>query len=76
SVKHELAEKNIRIQAVLPGATSTEFWDIAGTPVEHLPNEIVMSAENMVDASRRITVSMWHERFPARSSSIIAAPAA
>ncbi|MGO6739439.1 SDR family NAD(P)-dependent oxidoreductase [Rhizobium ruizarguesonis] len=51
SVKHELAEKNIRIQAVLPGATATEFWDIAGTPVEHLPNEIVMSAENMVDAS-------------------------
>ncbi|MGO8658492.1 SDR family NAD(P)-dependent oxidoreductase, partial [Rhizobium ruizarguesonis] len=51
SLKHELAEKNIRIQAVLPGATATEFWDIAGTPVEHLPNEIVMSAENMVDAS-------------------------
>ncbi|MBY3045201.1 SDR family NAD(P)-dependent oxidoreductase [Rhizobium leguminosarum] len=51
SLKHELAEKNIRVQAVLPGATATEFWDIAGTPVEHLPNEIVMSAENMVDAS-------------------------
>ena len=51
SLKHELVEKNIRIQAVLPGATATEFWDIAGTPVEHLPNEIVMSAEDMVDAS-------------------------
>ncbi|WP_017962049.1 SDR family NAD(P)-dependent oxidoreductase [Rhizobium leguminosarum] len=51
SLKHELAEKNIRIQAVLPGATATEFWGIAGTPVEHLPNEIVMSAEDMVDAS-------------------------
>ncbi|MBY3382078.1 SDR family NAD(P)-dependent oxidoreductase [Rhizobium laguerreae] len=47
----KLAEKNIRIQAVLPGATATEFWGIAGTPVEHLPNEIVMSAEDMVDAS-------------------------
>ena len=51
SLKHELAEKNIRIQAVLPGATATEFWGIAGTPIEHLPNEIVMSAEDMVDAS-------------------------
>jgi short-subunit dehydrogenase len=51
SLKHELADKNIRIQAVLPGATATEFWGIAGTPVEHLPTEIVMSAEDMVDAS-------------------------
>lgn len=51
SLKHELADKNIRIQAVLPGATATEFWGVAGTPVEHLPTEIVMSAEDMVDAS-------------------------
>ncbi|QFY61279.1 SDR family oxidoreductase [Rhizobium grahamii] len=51
SLKHELADKNIRIQAVLPGATATEFWGIAGTPVEHLPTEIVMQAEAMVDAA-------------------------
>ncbi|MDR6667414.1 SDR family oxidoreductase [Rhizobium sp. 1399] len=51
SLKHELADKNIRVQVVLPGATATEFWGIAGTPIEHLPGEIVMSAENMVDAS-------------------------
>ena len=51
SLKHELADKNIRIQAVLPGATATEFWAIAGVPMEHLPSEIVMSAEDMVDAS-------------------------
>ncbi len=51
SLKHELADKNIRVQAVLPGATATEFWAIAGTPVEHLPSEIVMSAEDMVDAA-------------------------
>ncbi len=51
SLTHELADKNIRIQAVLPGATATEFWGIAGTPVEHLPTEIVMQAEDMVDAS-------------------------
>lgn len=51
SLKHELADKNIRIQAVAPGATATDFWDIAGTPIQHLPGEIVMTAEAMVDAA-------------------------
>ena len=51
SLDHELRAKNIRVQAVLPGATATEFWDIAGKPVHQLPSEIVMSAEDMVDAS-------------------------
>jgi uncharacterized protein len=51
SLQKELAENNIRIQAVLPGATATDFWSIAGTPLEHVPSEIVMSAEDMVDAS-------------------------
>lgn len=51
SLKHELADRNIRVQAVLPGATATEFWAIAGMPVEHLPSQIVMPAEEMVDAS-------------------------
>ena len=51
SLQHELADKGIRVQAVLPGATATEFWDIAGLPVQHLPMEIVMSAENLVDAA-------------------------
>lgn len=51
SLNHELADKKICIQAVLPGATATDFWQIAGTPVEHLPGEIVMRAEDMVDAA-------------------------
>jgi hypothetical protein len=51
SLDHELRGSNIRVQAVLPGATATEFWDIAGKPVHELPSEIVMSAEDMVDAS-------------------------
>ncbi|MDW9981510.1 SDR family NAD(P)-dependent oxidoreductase [Sinorhizobium meliloti] len=51
SLQKELEGRNIRIQAVLPGATATDFWGIAGTPVEHLPNEIVMPAEDMVDAA-------------------------
>src|SRR6202158_1741255 len=51
SLQHELAPKGIRVQAVLPGATATEFWDIAGLPVHNLPAAIVMRAEDMVDAA-------------------------
>lgn len=51
SLQHELAGQGVRIQTVLPGATATEFWDTAGLPVQHLPSEIVMTAENLVDAA-------------------------
>jgi short-subunit dehydrogenase len=51
SLRHELVDKGVRVQVVMPGATATEFWNIAGTPVEHLPKEWVMSAENLVDAA-------------------------
>jgi uncharacterized protein len=51
SLVHELADKGIRVQAVLPGATATEFWDVAGTPVHQLPAQIVMSADDMVNAA-------------------------
>jgi short-subunit dehydrogenase len=51
SLHHELAGKGVRVQAVLPGATATEFWDIAGLPVHNLPAATVMSAEDMVDAA-------------------------
>jgi short-subunit dehydrogenase len=51
SMQHELADKGIRVQAVLPGAIGTPFWDRAGLPVEHLPSAIVMTPENLVDAA-------------------------
>jgi len=51
SLQHELADKGVRIQAVLPGATATELWEIAGRPYQNLPPEIVMSPEDMVDAA-------------------------
>src|SRR5262249_21419788 len=51
SLVHELTGKGVRVQAVLPGATATEFWDIAGRPVHQLPQQIVMSADDMVDAA-------------------------
>ena len=51
SLNHELAGKGVRVQTVLPGATATEFWDIAGLPVRNLPSAIVMSAQDTVDAA-------------------------
>jgi len=51
SLQHELADKGVQVQAVLPGATATEFWAIGGLPVENLPASIVMRAEDLVDAA-------------------------
>ena len=51
SLKHELADKGVRVQVVLPGATRTEFWDVAGTPVDTLPAEMIMTVDNLVDAA-------------------------
>jgi short-subunit dehydrogenase len=51
SLHKELAPQGVRIQAVLPGATATDLWAKAGRPVEHLPSEIVMNTDDMVDAA-------------------------
>jgi uncharacterized protein len=51
SLHHELSDKGVRIQVVLPGATNTEFWDVAGLPIGNLPQTIVMNAHDLVDAA-------------------------
>ena len=51
SLKHELADKGVRIQVVLPGVIATDSWANNGMPVENLPKEMVMSADAMVDAA-------------------------
>jgi short-subunit dehydrogenase len=51
SLQHELADKGLRIQAVLPGATATDLWEAAGLPWQKLPESIVMAPEAMVDAA-------------------------
>jgi uncharacterized protein len=68
SLQHELADKGIRIQAVLPGATATDLWEIAGLPWQKLPPSIVMSTEDMVDAAlagldqgELVTIPSLHE---------------
>jgi short-subunit dehydrogenase len=51
SLHHELAGKGVQVQVVLPGATATDFWDLAGRPLHQLPAAIVMSADDLVDAA-------------------------
>jgi short-subunit dehydrogenase len=51
SLKKDLADKGVTVQVVLPGATGTEFWDIAGLPHSNLPEAWVMTPETLVDAA-------------------------
>ena len=51
ALKNEVEGMGVTVQAVLPGATATAFWEKSGRPIEQLPSEIVMTAEDMVDAS-------------------------
>jgi uncharacterized protein len=51
SLQHELADKGIRIQAVLPAATATDLWEKGGLHHSKLPPGTVMSTEDMVDAA-------------------------
>jgi short-subunit dehydrogenase len=51
SLQHEFTSKGIRVQAVLPGRTATDGWEVAGLPWQQQPPSIVMPAEDMVDAA-------------------------
>ena len=51
TLQEELADKGVRVQAVMPGATATEIWDRSGIALSNLPSGVVMSAEDVVDAA-------------------------
>lgn len=51
SLHHELGGLGVRVQAVLPGAVGTGFWETGGTPLAALPADIVMSPQDAVDAA-------------------------
>ncbi|BCQ27237.1 SDR family NAD(P)-dependent oxidoreductase (plasmid) [Caballeronia sp. NK8] len=51
SLHRELSGKSVQIQAVLPGATATDFWETGGLPMENLDQAIIMSAGDLVDAA-------------------------
>lgn len=50
SLQKDLADKGVRVQTVLPGATATEFWDVAGYAPQKT-SEITMQADDLVDAA-------------------------
>lgn len=50
SLQKDLADKGVRVQTVLPGATATEFWDVAGYAAQKTA-PITMSADDLVDAA-------------------------
>ncbi len=50
SLQNDLADTGVRIQTVLPGATATEFWDVAGYSAQKTAS-ITMSAADLVDAA-------------------------
>ncbi len=51
SLRNELADTNVRIQVVVPGATATNFWNVAGVDINTYPAEAVMQARDAVDAA-------------------------
>ncbi|UVA77855.1 SDR family NAD(P)-dependent oxidoreductase [Pandoraea commovens] len=51
SLQHQLADTGVHVQAVLPGATITEFWNIAGKSHQELPLEWLMTSDDLVDAA-------------------------
>ncbi|QND66607.1 SDR family oxidoreductase [Mesorhizobium loti] len=53
SLHKELAGKNLRIQAILPGVIATNFWDVSGGSLDQLPNKTleVMQPDDLVDAA-------------------------
>jgi short-subunit dehydrogenase len=48
ALQEELRPHGVRVQAVLPGATRTAIW---GAAVDHLPREMLMEVDEMVDAA-------------------------
>lgn len=51
ALQREVAGTQVKAQVVLPGATRTDFWEIAGSDIDSLPQEIVMTADDLVDAA-------------------------
>ncbi len=67
SLQKDLAERGVRVQTVLPAATATEFWDIAGYAPQKA-SATTMRAEDLVDAAlagfdagELVTIPALHE---------------
>lgn len=51
SLQHEVEGTAVRVQLVLPGAVVSEGWEVAGAELEALPEGMVMTTEDCVDAA-------------------------
>ena len=51
SLAGQVAERGVKVQAVLPGATRTEIWARSGKDIDAFPAEMVMEVGDMVDAA-------------------------
>lgn len=51
AIHSEVAEKGVKVQAVMPGLTRTEIFERAGRSVDSLPPSMVMDVTDMVDAA-------------------------
>jgi short-subunit dehydrogenase len=67
-LSHELVDKGVHVQAVLPGATRTEIWERSGKDIDAFPPEMVMVAEDLVDAAllgfdrgEKVTIPPLHD---------------
>jgi len=63
SLAGQIEAKGVRVQAVLPGATRTEIWERSGKDIDSFPAEMVMEADDLVDAAlvgfdRRETITI------------------
>ncbi len=47
----EIGDKGVRLQAVLPGVTRTEFFDRAGADIGQIPADMIMEARDLVTAA-------------------------
>lgn len=50
ALQRDLAPKGVRVQTVMPAATATEFWDVAGY-AKQKEAPTTMTAEDLVDAA-------------------------
>ncbi|ODN72017.1 SDR family NAD(P)-dependent oxidoreductase [Methylobrevis pamukkalensis] len=51
AIHANVAERGVKVQAVMPGVTRTAFFERAGGSVDALPPEMVMDVNDLVDAA-------------------------
>ncbi|NIF46255.1 SDR family oxidoreductase [Enterobacter sp. Ap-1006] len=51
SLQQEVEGRGVFVQALMPGATATDFWSSTGIDIKTLPTHVVMSGEDFVGAA-------------------------